>query len=134
MKLMRLFWLKNFMFHHWWINWISVAETLYITIYPTTSCGNKNQIIADYIWHVVHSFFLKWQLFYALCVWFVGYMVRYIAIVKEEGLEISQPALDPGKSEIYHPLTARIPGSKVHRLTSTSLLSIIYECSARRMN
>ncbi|CAK8530114.1 unnamed protein product [Lathyrus sativus] len=40
---------------------------------------------------------------------------RYIDIVKEEGLEISQPALDPGKSEIYHPLTARIQGSKVHR-------------------
>ncbi|CAL5183040.1 unnamed protein product [Lathyrus oleraceus] len=40
---------------------------------------------------------------------------RYIDIVKEEGLEISQPALDPGKSEIYHPLTARIQGSKAHR-------------------
>ncbi|CAI8591596.1 unnamed protein product [Vicia faba] len=40
---------------------------------------------------------------------------RYISIVKEEGLEISQPALDPSKSEIYHQLTARIEGSKVHR-------------------
>lgn len=63
-------------------------------------------------------------------------MVRYIAIVKEEGLEISQPALDPGKSEIYHPLTARIQGSKVHRLTSTSLLSIIepMHCSTNQLD
>ncbi|CAJ2649267.1 unnamed protein product [Trifolium pratense] len=40
---------------------------------------------------------------------------RYLSIVKEEGLEISQPALDPGKSEIHHPLTVRIARSKVHR-------------------
>ncbi|XP_027333263.1 uncharacterized protein LOC113848079 isoform X1 [Abrus precatorius] len=40
---------------------------------------------------------------------------RYLSIVKEEGLEISQPALDPSKSEIHHPLTVRKAGSKVHR-------------------
>ncbi|PNX79339.1 hypothetical protein L195_g035323, partial [Trifolium pratense] len=40
---------------------------------------------------------------------------RYLSIVKEEGLEISQPALDPGKSEIHHPLTVRKARSKVHR-------------------
>ncbi|XP_027188048.1 uncharacterized protein [Cicer arietinum] len=40
---------------------------------------------------------------------------RYLSIIKEEGLEISQPALDRGKSEIHHPLTAHIAGSKVHR-------------------
>ncbi|OIV95721.1 hypothetical protein TanjilG_01515 [Lupinus angustifolius] len=40
---------------------------------------------------------------------------RYLSIVKEEGLEISQPALDPGKSEVHHPLTVRQKGSKVHR-------------------
>ncbi|KAL9141179.1 hypothetical protein ABFS82_14G086500 [Erythranthe guttata] len=40
---------------------------------------------------------------------------RYISIVKEEGLEISQPALDPGKSEIHHPITARRHKSRVHR-------------------
>ncbi|XP_073222622.1 uncharacterized protein [Cicer arietinum] len=40
---------------------------------------------------------------------------RYLSIVKEEGLEISQPALDRDKSEIHHPLTAHIAGSKVHR-------------------
>ncbi|XP_027333271.1 uncharacterized protein LOC113848079 isoform X2 [Abrus precatorius] len=39
----------------------------------------------------------------------------YLSIVKEEGLEISQPALDPSKSEIHHPLTVRKAGSKVHR-------------------
>ncbi|GAU20136.1 hypothetical protein TSUD_351980 [Trifolium subterraneum] len=40
---------------------------------------------------------------------------RYLSIVKEEGLEISQPALDPDKSEIHHPLTVRKARSKVHR-------------------
>ncbi|KAG5107172.1 hypothetical protein JHK84_044079 [Glycine max] len=40
---------------------------------------------------------------------------RYLSIVKEEGLEISQPALDPTKSEVHHPLTVHKAGSKVHR-------------------
>lgn len=39
----------------------------------------------------------------------------YLSIVKDEGLEISQPALDPGKSEVHHQLTARRRNSKVHR-------------------
>ncbi|XP_031128035.1 uncharacterized protein LOC116030066 isoform X1 [Ipomoea triloba] len=40
---------------------------------------------------------------------------RYISIVKEEGLEISQPGLDPRKSEIHHRITMRRRNSKVHR-------------------
>ncbi|KAA0065500.1 GTPase Der [Cucumis melo var. makuwa] len=40
---------------------------------------------------------------------------RYVSILKEEGLEISQPALDPVKSKVHQPLTARKTGSKVHR-------------------
>lgn len=40
---------------------------------------------------------------------------RYLSIVKEEGLEISQPALDPNKSEIHHQITERDRKSKVHR-------------------
>ncbi|KAM4070381.1 hypothetical protein ACJW30_12G161700 [Castanea mollissima] len=40
---------------------------------------------------------------------------RYLKIIKEEGLEISQPALDPNISEVHHHLTARDSGSKVHR-------------------
>ncbi|KAF2320220.1 hypothetical protein GH714_026076 [Hevea brasiliensis] len=40
---------------------------------------------------------------------------RYLSIVKDEGLEISQPALDPAKSAVSHPITARQPKSKVHR-------------------
>ncbi|XP_073121480.1 uncharacterized protein [Henckelia pumila] len=40
---------------------------------------------------------------------------RYTSIIKEEGLEISQPALDPGKSEVHHHITARRRRSKVHR-------------------
>ncbi|XP_022157820.1 uncharacterized protein LOC111024438 isoform X2 [Momordica charantia] len=40
---------------------------------------------------------------------------RYISILKEEGLEISQPALDPVKSKVHQALTARKTRSKVHR-------------------
>ncbi|KAK2402472.1 hypothetical protein QL285_051988 [Trifolium repens] len=42
---------------------------------------------------------------------------KYISIVKEEGLEISQPALDPKLSEVHHQITARGRRSKVHRRT-----------------
>ncbi|PHT31304.1 hypothetical protein CQW23_27641 [Capsicum baccatum] len=42
---------------------------------------------------------------------------RYISIVKDEGLEISQPALDVGKSEVHHQITARGRRSRVHRRT-----------------
>ncbi|KAK4793387.1 hypothetical protein SAY86_023822 [Trapa natans] len=40
---------------------------------------------------------------------------RYLLIVKDEGLEISQPALDPVKSDVHHPITARSSRSRVHR-------------------
>ncbi|XP_011092273.1 uncharacterized protein LOC105172510 isoform X2 [Sesamum indicum] len=40
---------------------------------------------------------------------------RYLSIIKEEGLEISQPALDPRKSEVHHPITMRRWRSRVHR-------------------
>ncbi|CAH8276148.1 unnamed protein product [Arabidopsis lyrata] len=40
---------------------------------------------------------------------------RYLSIVKQEGLQISQPALDTTISEVYHPITARRQKSKVHR-------------------
>ncbi|KAI4342880.1 hypothetical protein MLD38_027446 [Melastoma candidum] len=42
---------------------------------------------------------------------------RYISIIKDEGLEISQPALDIGKSEVHHLITARVRRSTVHRRT-----------------
>ncbi|KAJ4968055.1 hypothetical protein NE237_014756 [Protea cynaroides] len=42
---------------------------------------------------------------------------RYLSIVKEEGLEISQPALDVAKSEVHHQITARGRRSNVHRRT-----------------
>ncbi|KAA8536613.1 hypothetical protein F0562_029091 [Nyssa sinensis] len=41
--------------------------------------------------------------------------IRYLSIVKDEGLEISQPALDPAKSEVHHQITARMRKSRVHR-------------------
>ncbi|KAK6945533.1 Protein of unknown function DUF707, partial [Dillenia turbinata] len=40
---------------------------------------------------------------------------QYLAIIKDEGLEISQPALDPTKSEVHHQITARQRNSVVHR-------------------
>lgn len=40
---------------------------------------------------------------------------RYLSIVKEEDLEISQPALDAAKSEVHHQITARRRKSRVHR-------------------
>uniref|UniRef100_A0A7N0ZSS3 Uncharacterized protein n=1 Tax=Kalanchoe fedtschenkoi TaxID=63787 RepID=A0A7N0ZSS3_KALFE len=40
---------------------------------------------------------------------------RYLSIIKKEGLEISQPALDPAKSEVHHQITARGRRSAVHR-------------------
>lgn len=42
---------------------------------------------------------------------------RYLSIVKHEGLEISQPALDTSKSEVHHQITARGRRSIVHRRT-----------------
>lgn len=41
---------------------------------------------------------------------------RYLSLVKDEGLEISQPALDT-RSEIHHMITARWSNSTVHRRT-----------------
>ncbi|CAN1236115.1 hypothetical protein LINGRAPRIM_LOCUS1640 [Linum grandiflorum] len=40
---------------------------------------------------------------------------RYISIVASEGLEISQPALEIGKSEIHQQITARANSHRVHR-------------------
>ncbi|XP_077220361.1 uncharacterized protein LOC143854351 isoform X2 [Tasmannia lanceolata] len=40
---------------------------------------------------------------------------RYLQIMVSEGLEISQPALDPDLSEIHHRITIRNKTGKVHR-------------------
>ncbi|XAR49319.1 hypothetical protein NMG60_11032488 [Bertholletia excelsa] len=40
---------------------------------------------------------------------------RYVSIIKEEGLEISQPALDRRKSGVHHEITKRKRNLKVHR-------------------
>ncbi|XP_020238876.1 uncharacterized protein LOC109817931 isoform X1 [Cajanus cajan] len=42
---------------------------------------------------------------------------KYLSIIKGEGLEISQPALDPKNSEVHHQITARGRRTKVHRRT-----------------
>ncbi|KAL6564940.1 hypothetical protein OROMI_016390 [Orobanche minor] len=40
---------------------------------------------------------------------------RYLSVIQEEGLEISQPAIDANKSEVHYILTTREISSKVHR-------------------
>uniref|UniRef100_A0A0D6QY43 DUF707 domain-containing protein n=1 Tax=Araucaria cunninghamii TaxID=56994 RepID=A0A0D6QY43_ARACU len=40
---------------------------------------------------------------------------RYLAIMEDEGLEISQPGLDFNKSEVHHRITVRSRRSRVHR-------------------
>ncbi|KAI9075594.1 hypothetical protein K1719_042436 [Acacia pycnantha] len=40
---------------------------------------------------------------------------RYIEIVKQEGVEISQPALDPNLIEIHHRITVQAGNKKFHR-------------------
>lgn len=40
---------------------------------------------------------------------------RYLAIMEDEGLEISQPGLDISKSEIHHRITVRSHRTRVHR-------------------
>ncbi|KAK0578444.1 hypothetical protein LWI29_010539 [Acer saccharum] len=40
---------------------------------------------------------------------------RHLSIIKKEGLEISQPVIDPDKSELHHYFTARDRRSRVHR-------------------
>ncbi|XP_021596541.1 uncharacterized protein LOC110603154 isoform X2 [Manihot esculenta] len=40
---------------------------------------------------------------------------RYLEIVRSEGLEISQPALDPNSTDIHHRITIRSRGKKFHR-------------------
>ncbi|GAB2277192.1 hypothetical protein Dimus_011900 [Dionaea muscipula] len=42
---------------------------------------------------------------------------EYLSIVKEERLEISQPALDVNQSEVHHQITARGRRGNVHRRT-----------------
>ncbi|KAF6168058.1 hypothetical protein GIB67_011443 [Kingdonia uniflora] len=42
---------------------------------------------------------------------------RYISVVKEEGLHISQPALDTTKSEVHHQIIARGRRSRVRKRT-----------------
>ncbi|XP_026661813.2 uncharacterized protein LOC103710580 isoform X2 [Phoenix dactylifera] len=41
--------------------------------------------------------------------------LRYLSIIKREGLEISQPALDTAKSAVHHGITARWRKGDVHR-------------------
>ncbi|PKA63827.1 CBS domain-containing protein CBSX6 [Apostasia shenzhenica] len=40
---------------------------------------------------------------------------RYISIIKREGLEISQPGLDLGESEVHHRITVRLRKGDFHR-------------------
>ncbi|KAI7747362.1 hypothetical protein M8C21_026609, partial [Ambrosia artemisiifolia] len=52
---------------------------------------------------------------------------RYLNIVKAEGFEISQPALDPNSTEIHHRITIRKRTNKFHRRVYDSRGSV--KCS-----
>ncbi|CAH1442317.1 uncharacterized protein LOC111911919 isoform X1 [Lactuca sativa] len=52
---------------------------------------------------------------------------RYLNIVKTEGLEISQPALDPNSTDIHHRITIRKRTNKFHRRVYDSRGSV--KCS-----
>ncbi|XP_065624877.1 uncharacterized protein LOC112036164 isoform X2 [Quercus suber] len=52
---------------------------------------------------------------------------RYLDIVKREGLEISQPALDPNSTDIHHRITIRARTKKFHRRVYDSRGSV--KCS-----
>ena len=49
------------------------------------------------------------------------FFFSYLEIVKSEGLEISQPALDRNSTEIHHKITLRSKTKKFHRFKSTSI-------------
>lgn len=48
-------------------------------------------------------------------IYIVFLFCRYIEIIKREGLEISQPALDPNSTDIHHRITIRARNKKFHR-------------------
>ncbi|KAI3700126.1 hypothetical protein L2E82_44743 [Cichorium intybus] len=50
-------------------------------------------------------------------------LALYLDIVKTEGLEISQPALDPNSTDIHHRITIRKRTNKFHRKINWVLLS-----------
>ena len=64
---------------------------------------------------VVHQYFFCFFFVLVSHCMMKSFYFRYLSIVKEEGLEISQPGLDPTESEVYHPITARRENLKVHR-------------------
>lgn len=41
---------------------------------------------------------------------------KYLEIMEAEGLEISQPALDPASTDIHHALTRRQPSGRAHKM------------------
>ncbi|KAL3678707.1 hypothetical protein R1sor_021663 [Riccia sorocarpa] len=49
---------------------------------------------------------------------------RYLGIMQDEGLEISQPALDSKLSEVHHRLTVRQPKVRVHKRLMTGAGSV----------
>jgi hypothetical protein len=60
---------------------------------------------------------------------------RYVQIMEEDGMEISQPALDPASLDIHHGITLRRPKNRSHKyvgchhlilLTSTLLLCQLF--------
>jgi hypothetical protein len=82
---------------------------LYLSLGWRFRCG---AFFSVKVWAMLLLLFLGWCLslnIITLC------FCRYVKIVKEEGLEISQPALDPNSTEIHHRITVRARNKKFHR-------------------
>ena len=109
----------------------SYTQISYLSIH-TSSCGMKtselNTLMSKSRCVCIIFFFYMWFFFpHTFCiVWWMDHNVhnlciiiicgcRYLSIIKEEGLEISQPALNPEVSEVHHDLTATDTKFKVHR-------------------
>lgn len=69
---------------------VVVHESLSITYLRTHILSTVNNLILDFV-------------------------SRYLDIVKKEGLEISQPALDPNSTDIHHRITIRARTKRFHR-------------------
>lgn len=52
---------------------------------------------------------------------------RYLEIMKAEGLEISQPALDPNSAEVHHRITLRHPRLTAHKYVLLSLFFFLVD-------
>jgi hypothetical protein len=52
-------------------------------------------------------------------------ITRYVQIMEEDGMEISQPALDPASVDIHHGITVRRPKNRSHKYVGSHHLILL---------